>query len=139
MSSGLGGDGAALRRLEAQARCAFGLAEFDELVRLRFREQRPGFVAEVFDGLEGDRGDEKTAENRACEFLDFHDRFAVAFDFRLQRRRGEIDAGDAAVVTFGCPAQAAAVGRDEFVFAFAGRFDELRFDFLEPRQLTNGP
>ena len=61
MSSGSGSDGAALRRLEAHAGRAVGLAELDEFVRLGFGEQRLGFFAKVFYGFEADRRDEEAS------------------------------------------------------------------------------
>jgi hypothetical protein len=82
-----------VRGLEAHTRRTLALAKLDELVRLRFREECLGFIAEVFDRLEADRRDEEAAENGAGELFDFLDRPAFAFDFGLERRRGEIDAG----------------------------------------------
>ena len=82
------------------------MAKLDELVCLPFREQRLGFVAEVFDGLEGDRGDKETAENRASELLDLLAGLTLPVDFRFERWSGEIDARDASVVALGCPTAA---------------------------------
>ena len=132
MSSGLGGDSTALRGLEAHSGSARALAKLDELFRLCFRQQRDDFLAEALDGLVADRRNEKPAKDASRELLDFLDRLALPVDLRLERWRGKVDTGDAAIAAFSSPSRAAAVGRGEFVFAAARFGDKSGFDLVKP-------
>ena len=127
-----GSSGFAFGCLEADAGSAGALAELDQPVCVGFREQRGGFLTKSLDRPVVDSGDEEAGENAASEILNLFDDPPFLIDLRLERRRGEVDAGDAAVAALCSPAPAIAAGWCEFTFAAPRLGDEFCFEFFEP-------
>ena len=126
-----------LSGLEADARRAFGFAEFDQLVCVTLRQNLRNFLAEFGNGSQVVDGLEQAIHAFPGKSQYVVERLALRIDEGHESRCREIDASDAAVGARGGPSRTTVVRWRKVIFVEPSLADEIGLHDFQPFGLSD--